>query len=248
MAGLRLIFLALGLIGLWQLLVLITQVPPYILPGPLPVAQALVEHGPVLLKHLKTTAFEIIAGLFIGTLLGSSCALTMIISPLLKRWMQPVLVISQAIPVFALAPILVLWLGYGMASKIAMAVLIIFFPVAASFYQGMRRTNPDLLELARIMGAGRFATLRYIVIPSALPAFGAGLRVAAAVAPIGAIVGEWVGSSSGLGFYMLHANARMQVDVMFAALAVLSVTALLVYFSIDYLLDKLIYWEPTKGI
>ena len=248
MAGLRLIFLALGLIGLWQLLVLITQVPPYILPGPLPVAQALVEHGPVLLKHLKTTAFEIIAGLFIGTLLGSSCALTMIISPLLKRWMQPVLVISQAIPVFALAPILVLWLGYGMASKIAMAVLIIFFPVAASFYQGMRRTNTDLLELARIMGAGRFATLRYIVIPSALPAFGAGLRVAAAVAPIGAIVGEWVGSSSGLGFYMLHANARMQVDVMFAALAVLSVTALLVYFSIDYLLDKLIYWEPTKGI
>ena len=98
------------------------------------------------------------------------------------------------------------------------------------------------------MGAGPFATLRYIVIPSALPAFGSGLRVAAAVAPIGAIVGEWVGSSSGLGFYMLHANARMQVDVMFAALAVLSVTALLIYFSVDYLLDKIIYWEPSKGI
>lgn len=248
MAALRLIVLAAGLIGLWQLLVLATQVPPYILPGPLPVAEALIEHGPLLLKHLKTTAFEIIAGLLIGTLLGASCALTMIISPLLKRWMQPVLVISQAIPVFALAPILVLWFGYGMASKIAMAVLIIFFPVAASFYQGMRRTSPDLLELARIMGAGHFATLRYIVIPSALPAFGSGLRVAAAVAPIGAIVGEWVGSSSGLGFYMLHANARMQVDVMFAALAVLSVTALLIYFSVDYLLDKIIYWEPTKGI
>lgn len=248
MAALRLIVLAAGLIGLWQLLVLATQVPPYILPGPLPVAQALIDHGPLLLKHLKTTTFEIIAGLLIGTLLGASCALTMIISPLLKRWMQPVLVISQAIPVFALAPILVLWFGYGMASKIAMAVLIIFFPVAASFYQGMRRTSPDLLELARIMGAGPFATLRYIVIPSALPAFGSGLRVAAAVAPIGAIVGEWVGSSSGLGFYMLHANARMQVDVMFAALAVLSVTALLIYFSVDYLLDKIIYWEPSKGI
>ncbi len=248
MAALRLIVLAAGLIGLWQLLVLATQVPPYILPGPLPVAQALIDHGPLLLKHLKTTTVEIIAGLLIGTLLGASCALTMIISPLLKRWMQPVLVISQAIPVFALAPILVLWFGYGMASKIAMAVLIIFFPVAASFYQGMRRTSPDLLELARIMGAGPFATLRYIVIPSALPAFGSGLRVAAAVAPIGAIVGEWVGSSSGLGFYMLHANARMQVDVMFAALAVLSVTALLIYFSVDYLLDKIIYWEPSKGI
>ena len=248
MSALRLILLAAGLIGLWQLLVLATQVPPYILPGPLPVALALAEQWPVLLKHLWTTAFEIIAGLLIGTLLGTSSALTMIVSPLLKRWMQPVLVISQAIPVFALAPILVLWLGYGMASKIAMAVLIIFFPVAASFYQGMRRTNPDLLELARIMGASRLATLRHIVIPSALPAFGAGLRVAAAVAPIGAVVGEWVGSSSGLGFYMLHANARMQVDVMFAALAMLSLTALLVYFSIDFLLDKIIYWEPTRGL
>lgn len=248
MSALRLILLGTGLTGIWQLLVTITQVPPYILPGPLPVALALIEQWPVLLKHLRTTAFEIIAGLLIGTLLGTSCALTMIISPLLKRWMQPVLVISQAIPVFALAPILVLWFGYGMASKIAMAVLIIFFPVAASFYQGMRRTNPDLLELARIMGATRLATLRHIVIPSALPAFGTGLRVAAAVAPIGAIVGEWVGSSSGLGFYMLHANARMQVDVMFAALAMLSLTALLVYFSVDFLLDKIIYWEPTKGL
>ena len=106
MAALRLMALAGGLIGLWQLLVLATQAPPYILPGPLPVAQALVEHWPVLLRHLRTTALEIIAGLLIGTLLGSSCALIMIISPLLKRWMQPVLVISQAIPVFALAPIL----------------------------------------------------------------------------------------------------------------------------------------------
>ena len=248
MSALRLFVLAAGLIGLWQLLVLATQVPSYILPGPLPGVLALVEQWPVLLTHLRTTAFEIVAGLLIGTLLGTSCALTMIISPLLKRWMQPVLVISQAIPVFALAPILVLWFGYGMASKIAMAVLIIFFPVAASFYQGMRRTNPDLLELARIMGASRLSTLRHIVIPSALPAFGAGLRVAAAVAPIGAVVGEWVGSSSGLGFYMLHANARMQVDVMFAALVMLSLTALLVYFSVDFLLDKIIYWEPTRGL
>jgi putative hydroxymethylpyrimidine transport system permease protein len=172
----------------------------------------------------------------------------MIVSPLLKRWMQPVLVISQAVPVFALAPILVLWFGYGMASKIAMAVLIIFFPVAASFYQGMRRTNPDLLQLARIMGASRLATLRHIVIPSALPAFGSGLRVATAVAPIGAIVGEWVGASSGLGFYMLHANARMQIDLMFAALAILAVASLMLYFTVDMILDRVVYWESTKGL
>lgn len=248
MTGLRLFTLAAGLITVWQIIVWITQAPAYILPGPLPVVQALIEHGPVLLGHLQTTAIEMVGGLLIGSLLGISCALTMIISPMLKRWLQPVLVVSQAVPVFALAPILVLWFGYGMSSKIAMAVLIIFFPVAASFYQGMRRTNPDLLELARIMDAGKWATLRSIIIPSALPAFGSGLRVAAAVAPIGAIVGEWVGSSSGLGFYMLHANARMQIDAMFAALTLLALASLLLYFSIDLLLDKLIFWESNQGV
>ena len=131
---------------------------------------------------------------------------------------------------------------------ILMAVLIIYFPVTASFYYGMQRTNPDLLELARVMEARPLAVMRYIVIPSAMPAFASGIRVATAVAPIGAIVGEWVGSSGGLGFYMLHANARMQIDVMFAALAALSIMALLFYFSIDYLLDKIIFWESKQGI
>jgi len=206
---LRPLILTAGFLFLWQLLVTLTGAPPYILPGPLPVGHALVDKFPVLLSHLGTTLAEILLGLALGTVLGTSAALVMILSPLLKRWMLPVLVVSQAIPVFALAPILVLWLGYGMASKVAMAVLIIFFPVASSFYSGMQRTEPDLLELARIMGAGPLAVLRTIVIPSALPAFASGLRVATAVAPIGAIVGEWVGSSAGLGFYMLHANARM---------------------------------------
>jgi putative hydroxymethylpyrimidine transport system permease protein len=240
---LRPLILAAGLIGMWQVIVLLTGVPAYILPGPLPVAKALISHWPSLQGHLFTTATEILAGLAIGTLLGTSCALTMITLPLLKRWLLPVLVVSQAIPVFALAPILVLWFGYGMASKIAMAVLIIFFPVTSSFYYGMQRTRPDLLELARIMGAKPIAVLRWIVVPNALPAFGSGLRVATAVAPIGAVVGEWVGSSSGLGYYMLHANARMQIDVMFAALMVLAIASLGLYFCVDKVVALLIFWE-----
>ncbi|PID41296.1 MAG: ABC transporter permease [Proteobacteria bacterium] len=244
----RLLTLTLGLLSVWQGVVSVTGVPSYILPGPLPVFRALWEHFDVLGTHLAITLVEILAGLFIGTVLGCICALSMIISPHLKRWMQPVLVISQAIPVFALAPILVLWLGYGMTSKIAMAVLIIFFPVAASFYQGLRRTDQDVQELARIMGASLFSTLRLIVIPGAMPALAAGLRVAAAVAPIGAVVGEWVGSSAGLGYYMLHANARMQIDKMFAALALLSAASLVLYFFIDFIMDKIIYWEKTKEL
>ena len=247
MKHLRPPLLILGLITLWQLVVLATGVPPYILPGPLPVARALVAHLPMLAPHLATTVIEILLGLVLGTLLGSAAALTMILSPLLKRWLLPVLVISQAIPVFALAPILVLWLGYGMASKVAMAVLIIFFPVTASLYDGMRRTDHDLLDLARIMGASPAGVLRHIVLPSALPAFAAGIRVAAAVAPIGAVIGEWVGSSEGLGFYMLHANARMQVDLMFAALTLLATASLTLYFCIDRLLDRLVFWQPKHG-
>ncbi len=244
----RLIILASGLLLLWQLLVSITGVPHYILPGPVPVGLAMITHWSVLSGHLVTTLIEILAGLIIGTVLGCSCALIMILSPYLKRWLLPVLIVSQAIPVFALAPILVLWFGYGMASKIAMAVLIIFFPVASSFYQGLRRVEPDLLEMARIMEAGAYATLRFIVIPAAIPAFASGLRVAVAVAPIGAVVGEWVGSSAGLGFYMLHANARMQIDKMFAALTLLSVASLILYFSIDLILNKLIYWETIQEL
>ena len=248
MKALRPLTLTAGLALLWQLLVSLTGVPPYILPGPLPVARTLAAQLPLLAGHLGTTLAEIVLGLALGTVLGSSAALAMILSPLLKRWMLPVLVVSQAIPVFALAPILVLWLGYGMASKVAMAVLIIFFPVASSFYSGMRRTDADLLELARIMDARPLKVLTAIIIPSALPAFASGLRVATAVAPIGAVVGEWVGSSRGLGFLMLHANARMQIDLMFAALAILAAASLTLYFVVDRLLDRLVYWQAGEGM
>lgn len=242
----RLCIICMGLVLLWQAVVWITQVPPYILPPPGSVVLALMNHGTELLHHAGITLIEILAGLFIGTLFGTGSALMMMASRGTRNWLLPVLVISQAIPVFALAPLLVLWLGYGLASKIAMAVLIIFFPVTAAFYDGLRRAEPQWLELAQVMDATPFAVLREIRIPAALPALASGLRVAVAVAPIGAVVGEWVGSSSGLGYYMLHANARMQIDMMFAALVILSVMALSLYFFVDSVLRRLIFWQPEQ--
>ncbi len=242
----RLIAIAVGLVFIWQMIVFLTGVPPFILPGPLSVAKAALTHRGPLLDHAATTLFEIIAGLTLGTLLGALSALSMVASLSLKRWLLPVLVISQAIPVFAIAPLLVIWLGYGMSSKIAMTVLIIFFPVTAAFYDGLRSTEPEWLELANVMNAKPFAVIRYIRMPAALPAFASGLRVATAVAPIGAIVGEWVGSSKGLGFYMLHANARMQIDIMFAALVVLAVVALTLYFTVDRAMIKIVYWQKEE--
>jgi putative hydroxymethylpyrimidine transport system permease protein len=242
----RLTVMLLGFLLIWQFIVWGTDVPRYILPGPLPVAIALVSGWEVLFGHLLITLTEILLGLILGVWLGLCFALTMTLLPSVGRWMLPLLVISQAIPVFALAPILVLWFGYGMASKIAMAVLIIFFPVASSLYHGMQRVDPGLLELARIMGGSRVAILRYLVIPSALPSFAGGVRIAAAVSPIGAIVGEWVGASGGLGYFMLHANARMQIDKMFAALFLLALVSVTLYFSIDFLLKKLIFWQDEE--
>ena len=244
----RLIIISGGLLLIWQAIVLLTGVPPYILPGPLSVAKAVLTHSGSLFGHAMTTFFEIIVGLLLGTLLGVSSALSMISFLSLKRWLLPVLVISQAIPVFALAPLLVLWLGYGMSSKIAMAVLIIYFPVTAAFYDGLRSTEPEWLELAKVMDAKPLVVIRQIRMPAALPAFASGLRVATAVAPIGAIIGEWVGSSKGLGFYMLHANARMQIDVMFAALAVLAIVALALYFAVDWAMIKIVYWQKDNGL
>jgi putative hydroxymethylpyrimidine transport system permease protein len=243
MTFIRPIVILFGLVLIWQAIVLVTGVPAYILPGPMSVAEAALSHTGPLFEHAMITLLEIVAGLLIGTLLGVSNALVMIASRSLKRWLLPVLVISQAIPVFALAPLLVLWLGYGMSSKIAMAVLIIFFPVTAAFYDGMRRTEPEWLELAQVMNAKPMAIIRHVRIPAALPAFASGLRVATAVAPIGAVVGEWVGSSRGLGFYMLHANARMQIDVMFAALSLLCIVSLTLYFLVDRAMIKIVYWQ-----
>jgi putative hydroxymethylpyrimidine transport system permease protein len=228
----------------WQAVVWSTGVPRYILPGPALVGTALLNHAPLLAHHAAITLAEIALGLALGVVAGAASALVLAGFPMARRWLMPLLVVSQAIPVFALAPLLVLWLGYGLASKVAMATLVIYFPVTTALFDGLRRTDPGWLDLARTMGASRWRVLWHLRVPAALPAFASGVRVAAAVAPIGAVIGEWVGSSAGLGYLMLHANARLQTDVMFAALAVLSVIAVALYAGIDALARRLLPWQP----
>jgi putative hydroxymethylpyrimidine transport system permease protein len=239
---LRGLVLAIGLIAIWQAVVSVTGAPHYILPDPLRVLIAVAANAHLLAEHALTTVAEILLGLALGTILGAASAVAMDYAAAVRRWLMPVLVVSQAVPVFALAPLLVLWLGYGMASKIAMATLIIYFPVTAAFLDGLRRTEPGWRDLAHSMDATRWSALRHIRMPAALPSFASGLRVATAVAPIGAVVGEWVGSSSGLGYLMLNANSRGQTDLMFAALAVLALLAVALYFTIDRLLLHALPW------
>ncbi len=242
-----------GLLIVWQAVVTLTGVAPFILPSPLAVAAILVERTNILAGHALITLSEMLLGLLLGSLLGMASALVMASFRPARAWLMPVLVVSQALPVFALAPVLVLWFGYGLAPKAVMATLIIYFPVTAAFYDGLRRTDPGWLDLARTMGsgggsgsAGRFTLLRHIRVPAALPALASGLRVAAAVAPIGAIVGEWVGASSGLGYYMLLMNGRVQTAAMFAALLVLAVMAVALYAAVDFGLKRALPWQADS--
>jgi putative hydroxymethylpyrimidine transport system permease protein len=233
----------LGLLTAWQAVVSVFDVAPFILPGPGAVVAVATERADILAGHAAVTLGEIVLGLVFGTALGAASAMMMAYFRPARSWLMPALVVSQALPVFALAPVLVLWLGYGMAPKVAMATLIIFFPVTAAFYDGLRRTEPGWVDLARTMGASRGAILRRIRLPAALPAFASGMRVATAVAPIGAVVGEWVGSSAGLGYYMLLMNGRVQTAAMFAALFVLAIMAVALYFLIDAGLRRAVSWQ-----
>ncbi len=242
----RPVIVCLGLLILWQGVVSATASPPYILPGPGLVFEAWLDQAGLLLHHAGVTLVEMLLGFILGVLLGMASALGLVYLRAIRPWLLPVLVVSQAIPVFALAPILVLWLGFGLASKVAMATLIIFFPVTATFYDGLRRTEPGWLDLAHSMDASPAAVLWQIRVPAALPALASGLRAAAAVVPIGAVVGEWVGASAGLGYLMLHASGRAQIDLMFAALLTLAVMALALYFLLDAVLKRAISWQPDS--
>lgn len=232
-----------GLVLLWQLCIMVFHLPDYLLPSPLKVLQVFTQQGQLILTQAEPTIVEAILGLIYGTLIGMLTAILAILFKPLRFWLIPIIVISQAIPTFAIAPLLVVWLGYGEASKVATAAIMIFFPIATTFYDGLQQTPQTWLNVAKTMRASKWQVLRYIKIPAALPSLASGLRVAAALAPAGAVVGEWVGASRGLGFLMLNANARMQIDVMFAALFAITVFTLVLYFIVDISLKKLIWWQ-----
>ncbi|RDI42842.1 ABC transporter permease [Aquicella lusitana] len=240
---LRMLLITAGLLLLWQGIVQIWQLPDYLLPPPWQVFATLYQQRDLIAVQAIPTLYETIAGFLLGIFFGAMAAIVVAFVRPLTRWFLPILIISQAIPTFVIAPLLVIWLGYGTASKIATTTLMIFFPITSAFYDGLRKTNPDWLALARVMHVKEWRIFLHIRIPAALPALASGIRIAAVVAPIGAVVGEWVGSSHGLGYLMLNANARLQIDMMFAALIVIILLALTLYFSVDRLLRRLVWWN-----
>lgn len=223
---------------IWQAVVTLTGVPRFILPSPTLVVQTLWKSRALISEHALITFGEVLSGLVLGTALGAISAIALSASRNARDLLKPILVFSQAVPVFALAPLLTLWFGYGIWSKIVMALLIIYFPVTSAFLDALMRTPPGWLDLAKVMGGSSRRILWNIRIPAALPGLASGVRLAAVYAPIGAIIGEWVGASRGLGYLMLLANGRAKTDLMFAALIVLAVFTIVLHFLVDRLATK----------
>ena len=234
--------LLIGFVALWQFLVWAFQLPTYLVPAPLQVASTLWYSKLLLLQQTWPTLVETLLGLLIAIIWGVVIALSMSLFRIMRFWMLPILLISQAIPTFAIAPLFVVWFGYGMSSKVAVTIFALFFPVTIAFFDGLRRTESGWLDMAKVMNGNRFRILWYIQLPAAMPALASGIRVATAWAPMAAVIGEWVGSSQGLGFLMLNANSRMDIPLMFAALLVLIVMSLLLYFVVDRGLKAIICW------
>ena len=222
----------LGLL-LWQALIWITDAPSFILPSPWRVALAGFDNRVLIAENTLVTASEVTLGLTIGAILGAVTAVQLAHSARLKQLVMPLLVFTQAVPVFALAPILTLWFGYGIASKVMMAVLIIYFPVTSAFYDGLGRVPSDVIDMAKVMGGTPKQIMRRIRIPHALPSLGTGLKLAAVYAPLGAVIGEWVGASKGLGYLMLLANGRAKTDLMFASLIALAAMTVLLHLLVQ---------------
>jgi putative hydroxymethylpyrimidine transport system permease protein len=236
-------FAVITLLLLWQGCVALWRLPPYILPAPKEVFVTLYLQHALLLRESLPTLMEILLGLVLGVLVGCTGGIITAYYRPLKTWLLPLLILSQAVPTFVIAPLLVIWLGYGLSAKIITSMLMIFFPVASATYDGLQQTPAEWIALARTMGARSLQLFLRVRLPAALPAIGSGIRIAAAAAPLGAIVGEWVGASHGLGYLMLNANARMDIALMFSAVILLIFMSLLLYFCIDRSLKKMIWWS-----
>ncbi|RPD96809.1 ABC transporter permease [Candidatus Pantoea deserta] len=226
--------------GAWQL-ARHSGAPAFLLPSPAAVGQALIQQHALLAHHALYTLGEMALALLLGGGAGVTLALAMAASPLLRRLLFPLVAASQTIPVFALAPLLVLWLGFGVASKVVVAALIIFFPLCLSLFDGLCRTPPGWLELAHTMNRSRLRQFLHVRWPAALPYFFSGLQMAAILAPVGVVIGEWVGASEGLGYLMMHASARLETPLSFAALALLMLLALLLSGVVALLRRRFLY-------
>jgi putative hydroxymethylpyrimidine transport system permease protein len=236
----------LALLGGWELLVRAGAVDALLLPAPTQVLTALWEDRGLLAPDLATTTWEVLLGLAAAVAGGAALALAMHLSPPVRRALRPLVIGSQAVPIPVIAPLLILVLGFGLAPKVLIVALVCFFPVTINLLDGLADSDPDARRLLRSLQATRWQRLRLLEAPSALPAAFTGVKVAAAVAVIGAVFAEWAGSDAGLGHALLTANAGLQTPRAFAATLLLFAEAVLLYGAVAALERRVVDWAPRS--
>lgn len=237
-----LLFIVLILV-VWQLLSATGIVPGYMLPSPVSVVRAFVGEFPVLMQHAGTTLAEAFSGLFFGILAAFAFGILMDNSPFLKRAIYPVLMLTQTVPTISLAPLLVLWMGYGMAPKTVLVFLTCFFPVTVGLMSGFASADPDAIRLLSSMGATKAQIFRHIKMPGALPEFFSGLKISVTYSIVGAVIAEWLGGNAGLGVYMTRVRKSYAFDKMFAVIFLVSALSLILMALTELLQKKVMPWS-----
>lgn len=222
-------------------------VPAYMLPSPTDVAKAFIDNFSIMMKQAAVTLQEAVYGLLIGIVLAFIVAVLMDSFSFLRKAIYPILVITQTIPTIAIAPLLVLWMGFGMAPKITLVVITTFFPIAIGLLGGFESVDEDAIHLMRAMGANKFQIFRYTKLPGAAPSFFSGLRISASYAVVGAVVSEWLGGFEGLGVYMTRVKKAYAFDRMFAVIVFISVISLLLMLLVTLLEKAVMPWQNKEN-
>jgi len=232
---------------LWQILSATGVVPKFMLPSPVDVVIAFIGDFSLLMEHAATTLTEAFLGLIIGTALGFVIAVVMDHYPIAYKSVYPLMVLTQTVPTVAIAPLLVLWLGYGLLPKVTLIVLTTFFPIAIGLLDGFRSVDPDSLSLLKAMGASRLQCFMHIKLPSSLSHFFAGLRISVSYSVVAAVISEWLGGFYGLGVYMTRVRKSYSFDKMFAVIFFISLISLILMFGVTLLKDAVMPWDRKKG-
>lgn len=231
---------------IWQIVCSLELVESFMLPSPVQVITALVTEFPLLMEHAAITMGEAIIGLALGVLLGFVMAVLMDHYDFLYKAFYPLIVLTQTVPAVAIAPLLVLWFGYGMAPKIILIVITTFFPIAVGLLNGFKEADKDSINLLRAMGANRLQVFRHIKLPGAISQFFAGLRISASYAVVGAVISEWLGGFNGLGVYMTLVKKAYAFDKMFAVIFLISIVSLLLIKLVDMAEKKCMPWKKEN--
>lgn len=236
-----------GILILWQVLSSMEIIPKFMLPSPLDVVEAFILDFPLLMNHAKTTLLEAFFGLAIGVSLGFMVAVIMDRFHFIYKAVYPILVITQTIPTVAIAPLLVLWLGYGMAPKITLIVIVTFFPITIGLLDGFKSADSDAIQLLKSMNASDRQIFKHIKLPSSIPHFFAGLRISVSYSVVGAVISEWLGGFNGLGVYMTRVKKSYSFDKMFAVILLISVISLALMKGVSLLEKISMPWARSEN-